>query len=610
MLSTMRRRVKVIFFIVAASFIAGFLMSEVWQLIKSREGGSRRHAQAGVVGMIGKEKVGIDEYRQVLEYIAHKYRQDSLFHDLTNEDEIRIENLAWNYLVQERNWQRILEETRLQITDGELNWIITRFPPQQLQNHPALITDGKFDTMKYQEALRNPQNRPLFLHYAREIYEQLRPQKLQMYVAGAMHLNPMKMAEDLSFANTVVNITALYFGPKTFAEEMKNFTPTQAELLDYYRKHREEFRPKEEIRELAYIHFPLAVTATDSQSARERIEDAYRRLLADDRLSFKDSFEMVALSLGDFAPDTISVRFVAGQFLPATESIVRRLKPGQWTKPLAMENGWQIVLLDSAKADTFWVRRIRARIKLDNTREMAVLDRARELIEQAKVIGFESSAMRLGLKIAPMPVQVVEKKSAPFGVLIYNPTQLVEWAREARPGEVTEVPWRGPAGFYVFALRKIIRPQPPSFDELKEVIKKLVWREKQNELGLKKANEAIAAVNAGKSIEQYAAENSEVELIKKEIKGCFDNDRTVRGVEFVAAVLALEPGQTVGPIETTRGVYIIRCDGKRQSEEPILPPEHYLSQNQEEIFHQLWEEVTKEPEIKDWRPPESGVPPR
>lgn len=602
MLSKMRRRVKVIFFIVAASFIAGFLMSEVWQLIKSRGGGARHQVEAGVVGMFGKEKLGIDEYRQVLEYIGHKYRQDSLFRDLTNEDEIRIENLAWNYLIQEKNWQRILKETRLQITDGELNWIITRFPPPQLQNHPALMTDGKFDTMKYYQAMRNPENRPLFARYAREVYEQLRPQKLQMYVATAMHLNPVKIAEDLAFANTVVNITALYFGPKTFAEELKNFEPAPEELLKYYQKHKQDFTPKEEIRELAYVFFPLPVTALDSQSARERIEDVYRRLLAADSASFQDSFAMTALSLGDFDPDTVSVRFIPGQFRPETESIVRRLKPGQWTKPLATENGWQIILLDSAQADTFWIRRIRTRIKPDLTREMAVIDQARELIEQAKVAGFESSAVRLGLKISPMPAQVVEKKSAVFGVVIYNPTQLVAWAKEARLGDVTEIPWRAPGGFYVFALRKIIQPKPASFDEVKEVLKKIVRREKINELGLKKANEAIAQIKAGKSLEEYAGENPDVELIKKEVKGCFDNDRTIRGVEFVAAVLALEPGQTVGPIETPRGVYIIRCDGKRQSEEPILPQEHYLSQNQEGMFHELWEEVIKEPEIKDWRP--------
>ncbi len=602
MLSTMRRRVKIILFIVAAGFIAGFLMSEVWQLIKSRERGRKHQLEAGVVGIIDKERVGINEYRQVLDYIGQKYRQESLFRDLTNEDEIRIEDLAWNYLVQERTWQKILKETKLEITDAEIEWILTRFPPSELQNQPALMTDGKFDTSKYYEALHNPQNRPFFIRYAREIYEQLRPQKLRMYVSSTFHLNPKEIEENLAFANTVVSITTLHFGPATVTEEMKGFEPTEAQLREYYQKHIEEFSPKEEIRELSYILFPLKATAADSENAKQRIEEAYHRLLAADTANWRDSFEMASLSLGDFEPDTSSVRFLSKQFSPTVESIVRRLKPGEWTKPIAGENSYQIVLLDSTKGDTFWVRRIRTRIKPDNAREMAVLDQIREFIEQAKVAGFESTAVRFGLKIPPFPVQVVSKKPNPFGITIYNPTQLTQWAREAHVGDVMETPLRGPEGFYVFKFNKLIPPRPAPLEEVKEIIRRRVIMERERELWEKKAEVAIAAIKAGKSLNDYANENPGVALLKKEIKGCFDNERTVRGVEFVAAVLALEPGQTVGPIKTRRGAYIIRCEGKRASDPPVLPVEHYLQQKQEEIFGDLWQELTQEPEIKDWRP--------
>lgn len=598
----MRKRVKIVMFIVAAAFIGGFLLSELWQLIRYPERGGRRRIIAGGVGQVDKQTIGFDEYRQVREFIAQKYRKDSLFRDLTNEDETRIEHLAWDYLIQEMTWNKVLKESKLGITDGELEWIITRVPPPALQNHPDLMTDGKFDTTKYLQALQNPQNRPFFAQYAREIYEQLRSQKLQMYVAGALHIGDGEIEDALRRTNTVTSVTALYIGPEALSEEEKKFEPTEAQLRAYYRAHQKDYQPKEEVRELRFVFFPFGVTAQDSAAARERIDEAYRRLLGADSASLRDSFEMVSYTFGDFEPETTSVAFSAGQFFPATESVVQRLKPGRFSRPVVAENGWQIVFLDSARNDTFWVRRIRTRIRPDETRELARHDEVKSFIDQATADNFDSAATRLGLTIAPTPARVVGKKRLNWAVEIYNPTQLIEWAREAKLGDVLDVPGRGPFGFYAFQLAKIVPVQPAPFERVKEAIRWKLRQEEQKKLWRKKADEVAAVIKAGKTLEQYAAESPGVELIQEEVNGVSDyRARGRRGVEFVAAALALEPGETAGPIATGWGCYIVRCDRKNQAEPSVITAEKYIEQKQQRLFQELWQKLTEEPESRDLR---------
>jgi parvulin-like peptidyl-prolyl isomerase len=602
MLSTLRKRVKVVMVIVAITFIAGFLMSEVWNLLRRHEKPGTKNVPPGVVGQVGDYKVTVDEYRQVRQYIANKYHQDSLFRDLTNEDEARIDHLAWNHLETELTWTKIFKQTKLDITEGELEWIINNFPPAELQRHPDLMTDGKFDTNKYRQALSNPNNRPFFARYAREIYEQLRPQKLQMYVAGAILLPKNEVDQAVAQANTIVNVTALYIGPTALKEEERTYEPSEAELRQFYNEHRNDFQPKEEIRELKFVFFPFTITPEDTQSARSRIDEVYRRLVAADSGSRRDSFEMVGLTFGDYEPDTSSVAFTREQLTPPVESVVRRLRPGGFTRPLSTGNGWQIIMLDSLRNDTFWVKRIRIRVKPDEARELALQDQIRTFMDQAAGGDFDSVAQRMNLMVGPTPARVLGKKKLNWGVEIYNPGELVAWAADAKPGEVMPVPMRGPYGYYVFKLERVIPVKPAPFEQVKEALKWRVRQEREKKLCGELAEAAWAQIRNGKTLEQYAAENPQVELIHELINGVTDiMARGRRGAEFVGAALALEPGRLTGPIKTNWGYYIIRCDEKRVNETPVLKPENYVQQKQQQLFQELWDKITEQPETRDWR---------
>ncbi len=593
----MRKRVRSIMFVVAGTFIAGFLLGEVWRLLASRRTDQHGY-KPGIVGQVGRHEISLNEYNYNRSAVAQRYQLDSLFREMTPEDEARIDDEAWTNLTSDWIWAELMRKTKLRISEGELDWIMVHYPPEWLRNRPELMTDGQFDTAKYIQLLQHPENRQVFAQYARDIYKQLRSQKVQIYAASAYRPVTAEIEDALRQANSVVAVSWLYFSGRDEAE------PTEAEARDYYRRHPHEFRVPKEIREVHFAYFPLRITGQDSLAARQRIEVAYARLRgAQDSASLRDSIDAAMFTDSDFLPETTSTRILRSALEPAVDSALSRLRPGQFSPVLPAPAGWQIVLLDSVHSDTYWVRRIRTRIRPDNAAEIAILDSIRSFIEIASNEGPESAAARTGTAFAPTPLVLVGGRLTQQFIQLYAPGQLEEWARRAKVGEVMPAPLRGPAGFYVFMLTSVKPAGVRPWDE--QVKQAALWRvrqEKAKNAAVAKAREAITELRNGKTLEQYAAEHPEVMFGTDTVNGIWDyHMRGQRGVEFVGAALALTPGRTTGPVETRTGAYCIRCDGRTESQ--TLTAEEYTRQRQQQLAQAILQKLWEEHEVRDFRSP-------
>lgn len=590
--------------VVAAAFILGFLLTELWSIVRQRGAGGSSRGKPGVVGQLGRREVTVSEYRQALQYMGIKYQQDSMLRELTAEDEARVNQLAWDYLLSELSWNKIMNDAKLRLTDGELEWLVLHFPPQSLREHPDLMTDGQFDTAKYHQLLQNPQNQGFFSRYARDLYEQLRQQKLQLYVAAAYLPTAAETAEYSRGATSVWRTTSLFFGPRIAEAAGDTATPTDAEALAYYRKHIEEFRRPKETRELSYVTFPLQVGYGDVEAARQRIAAAHARILgAADTASLRDSIEAAMYTDGDFEPDTASVRVLKTELDSATAAVAVQLKPGRFSAPHPVATGFQITILDSLRGDTFWLRRIRTRPRIDNTREIEVVDRVRAFLDSAAQVGFDTAAQQLGLVVAPAPAVMTGGEMSRLPVQLYGVGQLVEWARTAREGAVLDFPLRGPAGFYVFKLKRVMPAEPIPFEQVKQAVRWRARQERQKVVWAAAAEQAAQAIRGGMTLEAYAAAHPEVQLDTTIVSGINDmTARGARGPQFVGAVLALESGQTAGPIITEWGAYIIRCDERATL--GTADAREYVQTLQRNIADALWQQVWKLPEIRDYRQPQ------
>jgi len=582
----MRKRVRIVMLIVAAAFIAGFLMSEVWQML-ARRGGRRSETPQGIIGRVGTYNVTPEEYRSAVSYTTEKYKSDNHLRDLSTEDYQAVEQQAWRFLISEITWGKVLKAGNVRVTQDEAMEIIKSNPPEDIRNRPELMTDGKFDQQKYLQIINAPENRAYFSKYFRDLLEMLPKEKFRIDVANAYRVTNREAEDALAAANTKWRTTSLYFGPKMLKEKVE---PTEAEARAWYESHKEDFRTKE-TRQLRYVFIPLAVTKDDSALAKETIDRAYAQLLKG------ETFNITMLDYSDIEGETLSAMIPRERLDKTTDSMVGKLKLGAFSPPFLAGYGWQIALLDSVKKDSIAFRRILVRVKLGSEVVATVRDSVRSFVDKALVGKFDTVAAEFGLPVA-MTRPMVEGQDNIPGLSLESPEQLVAWAKKAKPGQVFDRPQRGAQGFYVFELAEVKPAGVQDFEKVKMAATWRVRQDKEKQVWLAKAREAFDAIKAGKSLEQYVQENPDVELQSEEFVGLLDCRRK-KGPEFAGALAALNPGEKYGVIETNWGAFIVRCD--ERTPVSTLEPGAYADQRRQQVAQDLMQELLKQPEVKDYR---------
>jgi peptidyl-prolyl cis-trans isomerase D len=589
MLSDMRKNIRVVMFIVAAAFIAGFLMSELWRMIGTR-GSQRGRARDthGYVAQVGDHNVTNDEYRGVVSYITDRYKTDNRLRDLSNEDYQAIEQQAWKYLVSELTWAKVLKAEKIDVTNEELMEIVKGNPPEELRNKPELLTDGKFDQQKYLQVMNAPENREYFVRYFRQIAEMLPREKFRMDAGNVYRVTNPEVEDALTAANNKWKTTSLFFGSQVPSQKVE---PTEADARAWYDANKDKFLRKE-TRQLRLVSFPMTVTHDDSVAAKEAIDRAYEELLKG------ETFNLASLDYSDLEGETLSAMTPRAGLDKETDSLVARLKPGQYSSPYLAPYGWQIVQLDSAKKDSVAFRRILVRVKIGAEVLATVRDSVRSFIEKSATEKFDTLAARFGLPVRSLRPLVGDQKELP-GLDVDSPSELIEWARTAKPGQVFDLPLRGARGYYVFELAEV---KPAGVQEFDDKAKELaMWgarRDKEKQVWLPKARQALETIKAGKSFEQYAQENPGVEIQTDSFSG-IEECRMKKGAEFAGAVLALNPGEKYGLVEFEWGAFIIRCDERV----PVarLEAAAYAEQRRTKVVQDVTAEMLKPSSVKDFR---------
>lgn len=586
----MRKRVRIIMIVVAVTFVLGFLAGELWQMISSR-GQSRGRRDYSYVGRVGKHNISFEEYRNALAYITNKYRQDNKLRDLSNEDYAAIEQQTWRYLTSELTWARVFREGNIRVTQEEVFEIMKANPPEQVRNDTSLYKDGRLDEEKYLQLMNAPENRPFFSRYFQDLVEMLPKEKFRIDAGSAYRVTNAEVQDALTWANTRWKVTSLFFGAG-LAQGLPE--PTEAEAEAYYQRHKDDYKTKE-VRQLRYVLLPVTITATDSQAAIEAIGRAYAQLQAG------EDFSLTMLDFSDIEPETIGIWTARSRLDPKTDTVLSRLKPGSFSEPFLSRQGWELVRLDSVRKDTFGYRRILIRVKGSGEALATLRDSAIAIAASAARGNFDSVAARHGLQVMRFR-PMVDRELNIGGMNIEGSGQLIDWAKTARSGATFDRPLRGPQGFMIFNLQEI---QPAGYQPFDKVKPAAIWRvrqEREKQVWKAKAESALVQIRAGKTLEQYAAENPGVELVTEEFVGLTDATRR-KGAEFGGVVAALAPGDKYGVLETGWGAFIIRCDERSAVEPPTLTADGWSQQRREQVGQSIIQALVKEEDIRDFRDP-------
>jgi len=413
-------------------------------------------------------------------------------------------------------------------------------------------------------------------------------EKLRIDVMNAYRLTNPEVEDALTAANTKWKTTSLYFGPQVLKEKVE---PTEADARAWYDAHKDKFRIKE-MRQLRYVLFPLAVTREDSAAAKEVIDRAYDQLLKG------ETFNLTMLDYSDRAGETLTMMIPRAEIDKPTDSVVSRLKPGQYSQPFLTAYGWQIALLDRINKDSVAFHRILVRVKMGSEALATARDSVRSFIEKSAIEKFDTLAARFGLPVRPIRPLASDQKELP-GLDVESPGGLIEWAKRAKAGQVFDQPLRGARGYYVFELAEVKPAGVREFDDqAKQAASWGVRQEREEQVWLPMAEHALDAIKAGKSLEQCAQENPGVELQVDSCNG-IEACRLKMGAEFAGAVEALNPGEKYGLVHYDWGAFIIRCDERTPTSK--LDPAGYAEQRRTKVTQDLMGEMLKQPEVMDYR---------
>ncbi len=574
--------------ITAVAFVAGFLLGEVWRMVGS--GGSTDPRSRGIIGKVGTREIKTDEFRNAVAYITDKYRNDNNLRDLSANDYAAIEAQSWQFLLGEITWGQLLTDAGVGVTQDEILEIMKANPPAELRNNPELLDEeGNFDQQKYLEVMNNPQNQMFFQSYFQDLARMLPKEKLRIDMVNSYRPTSGEIAYRERAEGNQYRVTSLYFGPRALTEKVE---PTDDEVQAYYDSHQDDFR-KDAVRHLRYISFPRVITPDDSAEAKEMIDRAHVQLQGD------ESFNLTMLDFSDLRPETLSAYFARDRFDAATDSLVGTLKIGEPSGPYLTPYGWQIVVVDSSTADSAAIRRILVRITMSSETVADVRENVSGFLDFIDNADFDSLADTKGFKVLQArPMVGDEPQLAGFDLV--NPQRLIDWALKAEAGDIMPDPARGRDGYYVFQLDKY---EPSVLQEYEQVKKQVSWRVKQaqeKEIWLSLARGVREQTRSGTPLDSFAGEGSKYELLSESFGGITDCRRR-KGPEFAGAVLALEPGQTSGVVETNWGAFIIRLDG-RQSNGSFDPGE-YAQERQQQVSQELMKELLETPEVEDYRDP-------
>jgi len=148
MMKAMRKLTKHIMWIVIVAFVGTIIFA--WGM----EFTSRKQRK-GIIASVNGENVELYAFQYYYDQALRQTEKEQ--GDVDEQTAIQIREEVWNNLVNEILLNQETKKRGIKITDTELYEYLRRYPPRELQEHPAFQTpEGEFDYQKYLQALSDP----------------------------------------------------------------------------------------------------------------------------------------------------------------------------------------------------------------------------------------------------------------------------------------------------------------------------------------------------------------------------------------------------------------------------------------------------------------------
>lgn len=554
MLQAFRGSAKVVFWIVFVSFVGVFLFAETSGL------SSRGVTRGTSVGSVNGVDITYDRWDAQVRALTQQEQQRRGVPSLTQDDVSRIEEIAFQQIVDSILLAREYDRRGITVTDREIQYAARTMPHPDLAQNPDLQTEGRFDPEKYQRLLQSPMARQQGLTQFLEQYyrTEIPRQKLFEQIAAGVYLTDARLWRIWQDERDSARVSYVALRPTSVADSAVRVTDD--EIRRYFDAHRDDFGDRRGRAVLSLITLPRPITAADTAASRQRALDVRAEIAGGvpfDTVARRESSDSASAAQGGLLGT-----FARGVFPPEFERAAFALRPGELSQPVLSPVGFHIIKVDSRKGDSLTVRHVLVPIRQSDSSEQRVTERA-DTIANIVTSGddsarFERAAQRYELPIA----RVVAAEGDPLTWNGKYVPDLGAWAfRGSRVGDISDIV-DSPDAFYVARIDSLEEGGDVELDDVRDDIRRVLLNRKKVDYLEPRGRRVTDAVTAGKTLEQAAQENG----LSVERTPMFTRVSLVQGLgrlnEAVGAAFGLPVGAISAPIKTEDGVFVIRVDAR------------------------------------------------
>jgi len=592
MMKLMRKLTKQILWIVIAAFVGTIIFAWGMEF-------SAKKQKKGVIATVNGEDIELYTFQYYYNQALRQAEKDQGNVDEQTASQIRDE--VWNNLVNQTLLNQEIKKRGIEVTDAELYEYMKRYPPKELQQHPAFQTpEGKFDYQKYLQALADPR-----IPWG-QVEDLIRPNlelaKLQQSIVSLVRVTDEEIKQFYRDENEKVKVRYLLVPSNQFQKQ--DIPVSDEEIEAYYQEHKEEFKTDQSVN-LSYVMFEKKPSQVDEEETRKRLLE-----IREEIMKGEDFAEMAE----DYSEDFASAKnggdlgwFGKGMMVPEFEKVAFSLKPKEISQPVKTKFGWHLIKVEEkrGKGDSEEVKARHILLKTVPSEETLVQlkEAAEEFADQVDKSNFQKMAQENDLPLLETGWFVRGGYIPGIGI---NP-QIEEFAFENDVGEVSEV-FETAKGFFVFQI-KDKRPEGISpLEEVKGVIKRKIIKLKADSLAYDKAKMIFAQIKKGKSLKKAAEENNATYAEPKE----FTRNSFIPPIgklpEFIGTAFSLtRPNQISPPVKTDVGSFILQLVSRSTVDDSLFATVKdslasvVLQKKQNQVYQDWFAQVKKEAEIKDYR---------
>ena len=557
MLQQMRSASKLIFILMAISFVVGFLLLETSGILNS----SAVTTSTAVAEVNGTD-ILYTTWQQQVQQAAEQERQRrgrTLNGDEMRQLEQRVLDDMINNVLLEQEYKR----RGITVTDREIQQAADYSPPPALMQAPELQTNGQFDIEKYRRYRSSALARQSGLNLYLEQYyrDAIRRQKLFDQIATGAYITDERLWNAWRDQNDSARVTFVSFGPERIPDE--KVSVSDDELNAYIKAHEKELtRPGRAV--VSIVTIPRTITAADTAAALAKANQL-RAEITSGTQKFEDIARSESADTASGSQGGDLGKGVRGRFVADFEKAAYALQPGQLSQPVKTQFGYHIIRVDSRKGDTLALHHILVPIQ---QRDSAARETDR-LADRLGAIGagksnpaaFDSAARTLGLKI--VKDTIIEGQPA-----LLNGTYVPDvsaWAfRGAHAGETSDLIDADDA-YYLARLDTIDHGGTPTLETARGQIIGIVRARKKLDMLIPQAD-SFARTAAKTSLED-AAKPLGLTAFQSQM---FNRNSNVPGLgrfnEAIGAAFSLPLETVSAPIRTEDAVVVLRVDARKQAD--------------------------------------------